>query len=172
MSYFAAALVRADGSWSAQEVDLDEVEDLEAVADLLRDLAGNGPGPAVLLLEADDEYVGVVRVDGGAGTLREPRVFLSDRRAAYTNDRAALLLEDIDSDDDDLDLDDDDDDDDEDSGPVVEPAGDPALLDDLGVTAEALLALCAEEGRLPADVLTELCLRTGCHDALERLREA
>lgn len=170
MSYFAAALVREDGSWSAQEVDLDEVEDLEAVAELLRDLTGEGPGPAVLMLEADDEYVGLVRVDGGAGTLREPRVFLSDRRAAHSNDIAKLLLEDVDLEhDDDLDLDEEDE---ESAGPVIESAGDPALLDDLGITAHALLALCAEEGLLPADVLSELCVRAGCDEALERLREA
>lgn len=173
MSYFAAALVREAGSWSAQELDLDEVEDLEAVADLLRDLSGDGPGPALLMLEADDEYVGLVRVDGGAGTLREPRVFLSDRRAAHSNDLAALLLEDVNVDDEEVDLDDVDDDDDHESArPIVEVAGDPALLEDLGVSAEALLALCAEEGLLPADVLSELCVRAGCADVLERLREA
>ena len=169
MSYFAAALVRQDGSWSAEEVDLDEVEDLEAVADLLRDLTGDGEGPAVLMLEADDEYVGLVRVDGGAGTLREPRVFLSDRRAVHSNDIAALLWdEDELDDDDDVDLDDD-----EDSvRPIVETAGDAALLEDLGVPAATLLSLCAEEGLLPADVLSGLCVRAGCEDALEELREA
>ncbi len=171
MSYFAAALVRQGGDWTAQEIDLDEVEDLEALADLLRDLTGDGPGPAVLLLEADDEYVGLVRVDGGAGSLLEPRVFLSDRRAVDSNDIAALLwdAEGVDSADD---LDDLEVDDDEDSvRPVVETAGDPALLDDLGISAEALLALCAEEGRLPADVLREVCVRTGCDQVLDQLLE-
>lgn len=168
MSYFAAAVVRTDGSWSAEEVDLDEVEDLEAVAELLRDLAGDGEGPAVLLLEADDEYVGVVRVDGGAGTLREPTVFLSDQRAVHSNDIAALLWDEDVLDDDDLDLGDD-----EDSArPVVETAGDPSLLADLGVSADVLLALCAEEGLLPADVLAGLCARVGCEDVLDQLREA
>lgn len=170
MSYFAAALVRQDGDWSAQEIDLDEVEDLEALAELLRDLTGDGPGPAVLLLEADDEYVGLVRVDGGAGSLLEPRVFLSDRRAVDSNDIAALLWDVADDDLDELDVDDDDEDEDS-VRPVVETAGDPSLLADLGITSEALLDLCAEEGRLPADVLRELCVRAGCDQVLDQLLE-
>ena len=81
VSYFAAALARTEQGWTGVELDLDEVEDLEALADLLRDLTGDGPGPALLLLEEDDEHLAIVRVDGGAGSLAEPRVFLSDRRA-------------------------------------------------------------------------------------------
>lgn len=168
MPYFAAALVHRDGSWSGHEVDLDDVADLEEVADLLRDLSGDGAGPAVLLLEADEEYVGLVRVDGGAGSLSEPRVFLSDRRAVLTSDKARLLWEDDDEPEVDLDVDDEE----ESSRPVVEPAGDPDLLADLGLPADALLQLCAEEGLLPGDVLSAVCERAGCLDALEALREA
>lgn len=167
MSYFAAALVRQDGDWSAQEVDLDEVEDLEVLAEMLRDLTGDGPGPAILLLEADDEYVGLVRVDGGAGSMLEPRVFLSDRRAVDSNDIAALLWDIDDEEPNELDVDED-----EDSvRPVVETAGDATLLADLGTPAEALLDLCAEEGKLPADVLRELCERAGCAQVLDQLLE-
>lgn len=167
MSYFAAALVRQDGDWSAQEVDLDEVEDLEVLAEMLRDLTGDGPGPAILLLEADDEYVGLVRVDGGAGSMLEPRVFLSDRRAVDSNDIAALLWDIDDEEPSDLDVEED-----EDSvRPVVETAGDATLLADLGTPAEALLDLCAEEGKLPADVLRELCERAGCAQVLDQLLE-
>lgn len=168
MSYFAAALLRRDAGWSAEEIDLDEVEDLEALAELLRDLTGEGPGPAVLLLEENDEYVAVVRVDGGVGALAEPRVFLSDRRAVQGSDVAAMLWEEADPDDEDLEPEEDDD---EGSRPVADPVGDAGLLEDLGVTSDVLLALCAEEGRLPADVHTELCILAGCDDVLEKLRE-
>ena len=61
MPYFAAALARTDSGWTGEEVDLDEFDDLEGLADHLRDLIEDGPGPAVLLLEQDDEYVGIVR---------------------------------------------------------------------------------------------------------------
>ena len=164
MSYFAAALARSEQGWTGVELDLDEVDDLEGLADLLRDLTGDGAGPALLLLEEDDEHLAVVRVDGGAGSLAEPRVFLSDRRAVLASDVAAMLWEDADEESGA-------DDDDEGTRPIAEPVGDTGLLADLGTPAQDLLDLCAEEGLLPADVLTALCERAGCDDVLERLRE-
>jgi putative tRNA adenosine deaminase-associated protein len=112
----------------------------------LRDLSGDDGGPAILLLEEDDEYVGLVRVDGGAGSLLEPRVFLSDRRAVLTNGVASLLWEDSDVADDEEE--DDDEEEEESTRPVAEPVGDSALLADLGTSASDLLRLCAEEGLL------------------------
>jgi putative tRNA adenosine deaminase-associated protein len=166
VSYFAVALARTGESWTGVEVDLDEIEDIEGLTDLLRDLTGEGVGPALLLLEEDDEYVAIVRVDGGASGLDEPRVFLSDRRAVQGSDVAAMLWEEAE-----VAEDDEDDDEDEGTRPVAEPVGDPELLADLGTPSSQLLALCAEEGLLPADVLTSVCERAGCEDILEELRE-
>lgn len=165
MTYFAAALTRQDSGWTGRELDLNDYDDLETLVDDLRELSGE-TGPALLLLEEDDEYVGVVRVDGGAGSLDEPRVFLSDRRAVLSNGVASLLWEDGEEDPVD--------DDDEDEGirPVAEPVGDTTLLTDLGTPADELLALCAEEGLLPADVLTGVAERAGFLDVLDSLREA
>jgi len=163
VTYFAAALARTDQGWTGQELDLDDVEGLEGLTDSLRDLTGDGPGPALLLLEENDEYVGVVRVDGGTDGLDEPRVFLSDRRAVQGSDVAAMLWE----------LAEDDaapDDEDVGTRPVAEPVGDTALLADLGTSPDALLDLCAEEGLLPADVLTGICERAGCVEVLDDLR--
>jgi putative tRNA adenosine deaminase-associated protein len=164
VSYFAAALARTEQGWTGVELDLSEVDDLEELADLLRDLTGDGEGPALLLLDEDDEHLAVVRVDGGAGSLSEPRVFLSDRRAVLASEVAAMLWEDADEDGDA-------DDEDEGTRPIAEPVGDTAVLADLGTSAQQLLELCAEEGLLPADVLTTLCENAGCDDVLERLRE-
>ena len=165
MTYFAAALARTDDGWTGRELDLDEVEDLESLADELRDLTGEGDGPALLLLEEDDEYVALVRVDGGASGLDEPRVFLSDRRAVQGSDVAAMLWEDAPIDEPS------EDDEDEGTRPVAEPVGDAGLLADLGTPEAALLDLCAEEGLLPADVLTGVADRAGFLDVLEGLRE-
>jgi len=165
VSYFAAALARTEAGWTGVELDLSDLDDLEQVTDALRDLAGDGPGPALLLLEEDDEHLAVVRVDGGAGSLDEPRVFLSDRRAVQASDVARMLWEDAEP------PVEDDEDDDEGTRPIAEPVGDSAVLADLGTPADALLELCAEEGLLPADVLTAVCERAGCDDVLERLRE-
>jgi putative tRNA adenosine deaminase-associated protein len=163
--YFAAALARTEGGWTGVELDLAEVEDLESLADLLRDLTGEGAGPALLLLEEDDEYFAVVRVDGGAGSLDEPRVFLSDRRAVLASSVAAMLWEDVDA------PADDEEDDEETARPLAEPVGEAGLLADLGTSANDLLGLSTEEGLLPADVLTTVCERAGCDDVLEQLRE-
>ncbi|MDX6215932.1 MAG: hypothetical protein QOG99_1516 [Frankiales bacterium] len=165
MTYFAAALARTADGWTGRELDLRDVEDLESLAEELRDLVEeqNG-GPALRLLEEDDEYVGVVRVD--AGDLDEPRVFLSDRRAVQASDVAAMLWEEAE---DETDLDDDDED--EGTRPVAEPVGDPALLADLGTSSVVLLELCAEEGLLPADVLTGIAERAGFLEVLDSLRD-
>ena len=167
MSYFAAALSRTEQGWTGVELDLDEVEDLEALTDLLRDLTGEGSGPALMLLEEDDEHVAVVRVDGGVGSLDEARVFLSDRRAVQGSEVAAMLWEQAEPEGDD----DDEDDEDEGAPPLAEPVGDIGLLADLGTPADLLLETCAGEGLLPADVLSTLCERAGCLDVLEQVRE-
>lgn len=164
MSYFAAALARTPGGWSATELDLDEVEDLEALADLLREESGEDGGPALMLFEEDDEYVAVVRVDGAPGSLDEPKVFLSDRRAVLASDVAAMLWEDAET------PAAGEEDDDEGTHPVSEPVGDTGLLADLGTPADDLLELCAEEGLLPADVLTAVAERGGFLEALEQVR--
>lgn len=164
MSYFAAALARTEQGWTGVELDLAEVEDLESLADLLRDLTGEGPGPALMLLDEDDEHLAVVRVDGGSNGLDEPRVFLSDRRAIQNSDVAAMLWEEAD-------VEEADEDEDEGPRPIAEPVGDTAVLADLGTPPADLLELCAEEGLLPADVLTTVCERAGCDEVLERLRE-
>jgi putative tRNA adenosine deaminase-associated protein len=158
VGYFAAAVVRSSGAWSARDLDLDEVEDLEELVDTMRDL--DGDGPALLLLEADDEWLGVVRVDGDA----DPRVFLSDRRAVEVSEVAALLWEvepqpPVEEDEE------------EGPRPVAEPVGDPGLLADLGTPADDLLALCAHEGFLPGDVLSAVGERAGFLEVLDDLRE-
>ena len=140
-----------------------EPSSTQVLTEQLRELSGDGAGPALLLLEEDDEYVAVVRVDGGAGGLDEPRVFLSDRRAVQASEVAAMLWEEAPRSDAG--------DDDEGNRPSAEPVGDTALLADLGTSADDLLALCAEEGLLPADVLSALSERAGCLEALESLRE-
>ena len=157
MSYFAAALVRNGAGWTAHDLDLGEVEDLEELAEALRDLDGS---LALLLLEQDDEWLGVVRVEGDD----DPRVFLSDRRAVQASEVAALIWEEEAEEPADLD-------EEEGTRPVAEPVGDPDLLADLGTPQDVLLELCAHEGLLPGDVLSAVGERAGFLDALDELRE-
>jgi putative tRNA adenosine deaminase-associated protein len=161
VSYFAAAVARTADGWTGREVDLSEVEDLDALADELRDLVGDDAGPALLLLEEDDEYLAVVRVE--AGSLADPRVFVSDLRAVQSSDVAAMLWADADASADDED-DEAEDDEEEGTRAVSEPVG------DLGTSSGDLLDLCAEEGLLPADVLVALAERAGFAHVLDELR--
>lgn len=165
MSYFAAALARTEGGWTGAELDLGELEDLEALTDVLRDLTGDGEGPALLVLEEDDEYLALVRVDGGVGSLAEPRVFLSDERAVQNSDVAAMLWEAADEEVVQ-------DDEEESTSVLSDPVGDSSLLADLGTSSDELLRLCGEERLLPDDVISELCERAGCGEVLEGLRGA
>jgi len=172
VSYFAAALARRSSGWDGEELDLDDVEDLDGVVELLRQTAGDDAEVALLLFEENDEWFAIVRVDDDA----DPRVFVSDGRVIETSAVGAILgeaaaVEDIDDDADEDSDEEEDDDEDEGMGGPGEPIGDADLLSDLGTPGAQLLVLSAEEGQLPADILSAVCERAGCLDALESLRE-
>jgi putative tRNA adenosine deaminase-associated protein len=124
----------------------------------------------LLLFEENDEWFAIVRVDED----RDPRVFVSDGRVIETSAMGAVFGEaaTIDDDDDDEEGADGADDDDEDE--VIRAAGDPLgdadLLSDIGMPSSKLLALCAEEGQLPGDILSAVCEAVGCLDEYEALR--
>jgi putative tRNA adenosine deaminase-associated protein len=160
VSYFAAALARPASGWIAAELDLDEVEDAESAADLLRETEPDAD-LALLFVEADDEFLVIVRLDGGD----ELRVFGSDAAFADEYRVGAALLSGLEE----IDVPPDSDDSDE-PELMGQPAGDADLLADLGVSARDLLALCAHEGLLPADVMLEISRKVGCADALTELR--
>lgn len=159
MNYFAAVLARSDDEWRAVEVDLDECESVDDLVDLARDVSGD---VRVLVVEQDDEYAVLARVDDGA----DARVFLSDGHAADEYPIAALVADELEEIGEDV-LDGD-----EDAPPAHDsaPFGDAALVEDLGTSAGALLELCAHEGTLPIDLIVAVCEKAGCADALEALR--
>lgn len=161
MPYFAAALVQADDGWSGREIDMENVEDLDTLVELLRDL-GEGK-TAMFFLEEDDEYVAIVRVDGDG----DPRTFISDDRAIATSAHAALVMEDV-APPEEAEAEEDDD---EGTRPDAEVAGDVEIVASLGISAERLIELCATEGMLPADIVTAICEKAGCAEALDDLRE-
>jgi putative tRNA adenosine deaminase-associated protein len=173
-SYFAAAVVRADGRWSAWELSLADASDMEDVTDRLRDV--DSAADVSLLFVESDEYLTIVRLDDG----EDARVFSSDAAFAGESRIGALLLgEDprtaveIDA---------------ELTAPatpdaepprgardpgdptIVEAAGDPTLLADLGVPASRLLELCARDDMLPSDVTAEVCMAIGAGDDVEEIR--
>jgi putative tRNA adenosine deaminase-associated protein len=159
MTYFAAVLARSADEWRAVEVDLDECESVDDLIDLARDVSAD---VRLLVVEQDDEYAVLARVDDGA----EPRVFLSDGHAADEYPIAALVADELDEIGEDI-LDGD-----EDAPPAHDsaPFGDAALVEDLGTSAGDLLDLCAHEGTLPIDLIVAVCEKAGCADTFEALR--
>lgn len=162
MSYFAAALARTPAGWTAEELDLDGLTDVDAVADRVRDVGGEAE-TALLFVEEDDEYVAILRVDAD-----DLRVFVSDSQAAESYPVAGIFAGAVEEE---PPPSDDDEEEDEDP-PDSEPVGDADLLADLGTPRRDLIALVTHERTLPSDVISEVCERAGCLDELETLRGA
>lgn len=160
MSAFAAVLARTGDRWRAEEVLLDDCESVADIADVARDIDGQ---VRIVVIEQDDEYAVIVRVDEDDDA---PRAFLSDGHAADAYPLAAVVAEDLDE------IGEDELSDDEDAPPAHDsaPFGDAEIVDDLGTSPTDLLAMCAHEGTLPMDVLVAVCEKAGCGDAFDDLR--
>ena len=173
VSTFAAAVARGKNGWTASELELTGLADIEEVVDRLQDIEPDAE-LSLLFVEADDQYLVILRLDEG----EDLRVFGSDSAYGDESRTGALLLGDIETPA--LEIDDlaappaaDDDEDDRPAAePDADPVGDAEILADLGISSHRLLALCALEGMMPADVTAEICQRLGCGDEVEELREA
>lgn len=180
--YFAALLARTEDGWEASDTELDDVETLSDLTDLAREVSDEDT--VLLLIEQEDAWFGVVRVDGE----EDPRIYVSDAAAASRSSYGEILLtdevlgrepggDDI-ADLDSLDLDgtedgesaDSEDDEEEEEGSVSgdavshSPVGDRYILADLGVSERELLAL--DEG----DALSTIAESLGAAEVLETVR--
>jgi putative tRNA adenosine deaminase-associated protein len=161
----AVAVRRTGSKWSAQDVDLDEVETLDDLIDQLDDLDSDPKDITVVYVEEDEDWLGVLLLT--VETIQDPRIFLSDSRVLATSSLAERLFADA------LPVlpEEEEDNDEETSGrPEALPVGDIELLSDLGTPGDVLVELCAEEGALPSDVVATLCERAGSLDVLDELR--
>ncbi|WP_037674697.1 hypothetical protein [Streptomyces griseus] len=172
--YFAALLARTEDGWEASDTELDDVETLSDLADLAREAAPD-EDTVLVLIEQEDAWFGVVRIDGE----EDPRIYVSDAAAAARSSYGEILLTDEllgrepgddDADLDSLDLDgteDGEDEDAEDGGSADAvphgPVGDVGILDDLGVTEKELKSLSA-------DAVTEIADALGASETLETVR--
>ncbi|MFG2731521.1 hypothetical protein [Streptomyces canus] len=176
--YFAALLARTEDGWEASDTELDDVETLSDLADLAREAAAEDD-TVLVLIEQEDAWFGVVRIDGE----EDPRIYVSDAAAAARSSYGEILLTDEllgkepddDPDLDALDLDgteDGEDEDDDDpaaeagvSGEIVPhgPLGDAQVLDDLGVSEKQLRSLSE-------DAVNEIAESLGASEVLETVR--
>jgi len=177
VSTFAAAVARGKNGWTASELDLSGLADLDEVADALRDAEPDAE-LSLLFVEADDQYLVILRLDD----TDDLRVFGSDSAFADESRVGALLLGEIEAPILEIDalevppvlspgLASAEEDDDKPLDPDADPVGDSEILADLGVSSHRLLTLCGLEGMLPSDVTAELCQRIGCGDEMEELRD-
>ena len=177
MSTFAAAVARGKNGWTASELELTGLPDIDEVVDRLRETEPDAD-LSLLFVEADDQYLAILRLDEGD----DLRVFGSDSAFADESKTGALLLGDIETPVPGIDdltaaasADEDAEDEDEDrpaADPDADPVGDAEILADLGVSSHRLLTLCGLEGMMPADITAEICQRLGCGDEMEELRDA
>ncbi|WP_432170459.1 hypothetical protein [Streptomyces sp. 1222.5] len=176
--YFAALLARTEDGWEASDTELDDVETLSDLADLARE-ASPDEDTVLVLIEQEDAWFGVVRVDGED----DPRIYVSDAAAAQRSAYGELLLTDellgrepgaddgpdLDA----LDLDgtedgeseenDEEEGGDDDAVPHS-PVGDSQILDDLGIGEKELRILDAE------DALSTIAEALGASEVLETVR--
>jgi putative tRNA adenosine deaminase-associated protein len=171
LSTFAAAVARGKNGWTASELDLTGLADIDEVVDVLRDAEPDAE-LALLFVESDDQYLAIVRLDEN----EDLRIFGSDSAFVEESRIGSVLLGEIEAPA--LEIDelteggDDDETDKPAADPDADPVGDADLLADLGINAHRLLSLCGREGMLPSDVTAEICQRIGCGDEVEELREA
>ncbi|MFH8219268.1 hypothetical protein ACH4C2_10660 [Streptomyces sp. NPDC018057] len=178
--YFAALLARTEDGWEASDTELDDVETLADLADLAREASAEDD-TVLVLIEQEDAWFGVVRVDGE----EDPRIYVSDAAAAARSSYGEILLTDEllgrDPGDDGPDLDALDLDGTEDGEPssadaeeeeepgaaeaiTHSPLGDAEILDDLGIGEKELRALDAE------DALGAIAEVLGASEVLETVR--
>lgn len=93
VAYFAALLARSADRWKARDADLDEIEDVAGLVEFMREVPEDyeeeeEPDTAVLLLEQEDVWFAVVRLDAD----EDPRLFVSDVAAVSRSAYGDLLL--------------------------------------------------------------------------------
>jgi putative tRNA adenosine deaminase-associated protein len=148
--YFSVAFARTDAGWIGTEADLTEAAGVDDVTDIMRETAVETAGDTVvLLLEEEDEWFAVLRLDDG----EDPHIFLSDPRAALTSDLARMLYEQLST---------------SDEEPTEDPVGDPELLADLGTDSDRLVGL--GQRTMPGDALAVVAERAGFAEEYDRLR--
>ncbi|MGZ4616465.1 MAG: tRNA adenosine deaminase-associated protein [Actinomycetes bacterium] len=150
MTYFTAVIARHGDAWAARDVDVDELDDLNDLAQALR-LSVDDDEPVLLFIEREDAWWAVVRVDGDD----DPRVFVSDLDAADRSPYARFLAV-------------------PDSEVGGEPGGGPGagdfdLLADLGTSPEDVRQMCEDE-LLPMDALAAVAEAGGFAEVLDSLR--
>jgi len=149
VSYFTAVLARDGAKWAARPIDVDSVTDGGELTDLSArlQLEADGSEPILLLVEREDAWWAVLRIDGD----EDARVFVSDVAGVGRSAYAGLLEAGVEAVD----------------GNTY--GGDLDVLSDLGTLPEALREMCDDE-LVPMDAMASLAEAGGFAEALDSLR--
>lgn len=149
MSYFTAVLARNGAKWVARPIDVDAVGDAGELTDLSArlQLEADGSEPILLLVEREDAWWAVLRIDGD----EDARVFVSDVEGVGKSPYAGLLEAGVEATD----------------GNAY--GGDLDVLSDLGTGPEELREMCDDE-LVPMDAMASLAEAGGFAEALDSLR--
>ena len=82
--YFAALLARTEDGWEASDTELDDVETLSDLTDLARE-ASVDEDTVLVLIEQEDAWFGVVRVDGE----EDPHIYVSDAASSSSSSESS-----------------------------------------------------------------------------------
>jgi putative tRNA adenosine deaminase-associated protein len=145
---FAVVAYRDEGDWSVAELPARALDDVESISRELRRYPGETG--ALAMISVDEDFVMVVRVQGEL-----VRVLLSDATAAtdWAIARAAInhLGVHVDVDDDQA------------------PAGDLAIVADMGFAAADMGALLDDYDLYPEEVLSEVARQIGFGDKFDEI---
>lgn len=149
MSYFTAVLARNGIKWVARPIDVDSVADAAELTDLTArlQLEADGSEPILLLVEREDAWWAVLRIDGD----EDARVFVSDVEGVGRSPYAGLLEAGVEA---------------------VEGSsygGDLDVASDLGTSPDELREMCEDE-LVPMDAMAALAEAGGFAEALDSLR--
>jgi putative tRNA adenosine deaminase-associated protein len=152
LSDLALLAWRDEGIWRISDLDATATTDIGIALDALRAKQVNGG--CIAMLAIDDSFFIIIRQIG-----MKMQMVLSDVMTSLDYEIAAEVLELLD-----IDLPAEDD--------ADEPAGDLNLLEDLGIDAMELQAICDDDQMFPDEQLEAIARRIGCGDefldALER----
>lgn len=138
---FAVVAYREEGVWQVEELGTEHIEDIDTCATELRRYPGDGG--SLGMVSVDEDFFILVKVTGAT-----TKVLLSDVTAATDWPIARSVVEFLE-----IPLPDDEDD--------PEPAGDPGLLADLGLSAMDMGALLDDMELYPDEMLGDIASKLG-----------
>lgn len=138
---FAVVAYREEGVWQVEQVAAEKIVDIDSFAAELRRWPGDGG--ALGMVSVDEDFFVLVRVTGA-----NAQVLLSDVTAATDWPIARSAVEFLE-----IPLPDDEDD--------QEPAGDPGILADLGISAMDMGALLDDYDLYPDEMLADIATKVG-----------